>query len=268
MRHDLACVGDDKMLLVMCVDGLDPGLAATLGLHMEYEAALTIPKELYYNGSPHTLHIWPSIFTGKISLYPGLADSEMSEFRINIRKWLISHGIRWRREGIIIRRAFNERLGQPRWAVKNPSVDKTILDSCLNSFIWNIPGVSEGFIMGVSDSYLKAQYEIWAFLVRMLPFSNFNVAAVYTHIIDILAHKIRKKEVHDLYKHIFVEAKTQSKKCDVLLISDHGCCPVKGRHTELAYAGANFPFEASTVLDIANVILKKVGGATSLDAEV
>jgi len=246
----------EKMLLVMCVDGLGPDLAANLNLHMEYETALTIPKELYYKGEPHTLHIWSSIFTGQICLYPSIVKSEMSEFRINIKNWLIKHGIRYRRESIILRREFNERFGKPSWKVYEPSVDKTVLDG-LNSFIWNIPGVSEGFVFGGSGSFYKHQHELWSYLVRVLPFSNFNMAAVYTYILDQLAHRIREKEVYRIHEHIFIEAKTQSKKCDVLLISDHGCCPVKGRHTKLAYAGANFPFEASTVLDIANVILNK-----------
>ncbi len=200
------------------------------------------------------------MFTGQICLCPSLVKSKKSEFRINISNWLIKHGIRYSRQGIIIRRDFNERFGKPSWKVYEPSVDKTVLDG-LNSFIWNIPGVSEGFVLGGSVSFYKHQHELWSYLVRVLPFSNFNVAAVYTYILDQLAHRIREKEVYRIYKHIFVEAKTQSKKCDVLLISDHGCCPIKGRHTKLAYAGANFPFEASTVLDIANVILNKKSGS-------
>jgi len=46
-------------LIVLGVDGLDPDYAKELGYpKLPYEAKLTIPRELYYNGDPLTIKIW------------------------------------------------------------------------------------------------------------------------------------------------------------------------------------------------------------------
>jgi hypothetical protein len=57
-------------LVILCVDGLDYDYAKKLELSLPYESKLKIPKELYHKGQPYTMHIWPSIFKGKIVIHP------------------------------------------------------------------------------------------------------------------------------------------------------------------------------------------------------
>ena len=135
-------------LLILCVDGLDPDYAASMGFSMEHERKLKIPKELYHNGEPLTLHIWPSIFTGKVLRYKGLEEikSETSGPRLRLRKWLLSHGIKWKRDGIKVTK-YEEPTPdtyKPKWKVYQTETD-TILGN-YDSYTWNIPGVSPSFI--------------------------------------------------------------------------------------------------------------------------
>ena len=87
-----------KKIVMLCVDGLDPDQAREFGLKMPYEASLDIPSELTYYGNPHTMHIWPSMFVGRIVKHQALVETTRHSNRLRVRKWLVRHGIKWKRK--------------------------------------------------------------------------------------------------------------------------------------------------------------------------
>ncbi|MCW4049796.1 MAG: hypothetical protein NWE89_08680 [Candidatus Bathyarchaeota archaeon] len=234
------------ILTVLCIDGLDFTFSKTLGLGLPYEVELSIPRELYYNGSPHTMHIWPSMFTGQIHVYSKFRDK--SEWRLKAREVLHKLGIRWRRD----KTTFTKKPESEKHAVSRifcpPEITSSVFDE-FNSFIHDIPGVSKGFVFGGNyDDYMhkKTVFDILAkSLERTM---KYDLVALYSGIIDYLNHW--GYDVDSFYRLFF--AKAQMSKTPVIIVSDHGC--VDGQHTETAYLGATFPVEAESVLDVADVI--------------
>ena len=240
---------------MLCVDGLDPDLAEKYGFSMPYEKRLEIPRELYRFGEPYTMHIWPSIFKGQIVRHPDFIDDSES-IRGKIRRWLVDHGIRWRRDGLNFTAWGNEAM-TPVFRVVHPCLDNSLLDD-YSSFDFDIPGVSEGFILGASKEFRVSRFRTFMILASAVKFSQVQISALYTHLIDYLAHL--HVDVKWYYWKVFEIAKLMSKICDVMLISDHGCDPVEGAHTEIAYLGSNNALNARSVLDVrtdVNEILSK-----------
>ena len=238
-------------LLILCVDGLDPDYAAFLGFSMKYQTKLEIPKKLYHNGSPHTLHIWPSMFSGKIVRNKRLEElkSEMWSPRRRVRKWLMDHGIKWSRENINIEKYKQKEKEspeayRPKWQVYQPETE-TLFD-VHNSYTWNIPGVSPSFIMGGNNEHYKQRYQTWKILVRALPLYHMDIAAVYTAYLDWLGHW--KSPLKLQYYEVFDLANTLGKRLPVMLVSDHGC--LEGQHTHHAYLGCTEPIKAKNVVDV------------------
>lgn len=243
-----------KSLTILCLDGLDPGEAERLGLSMPHQVALEIPKELYHGGQPHTLHVWPSMFVGEITVYTGpeliKPKKPINPIRLKIRNELKKRGFRWERGGLKIQEykelkvrvhEIEDKLSRP-----SPLDVPTVFNNHL-SFIFHVPRVDPLYIWGVNLDY--AEQEHLRVLALSLMLNRINMLkAFFSRSIDFMVHF--NLDADNCYREIFTHAQTL--KGDVILVSDHGC--VKGLHTETAYMGANFPFKAKTVLDVRGVI--------------
>lgn len=224
---------------------------------MKYEAKLEIPKKLYHNGVPHTLHIWPSMFSGKIVRNKKLDEikTELWRPRRRVRNWLVDHGIKWSRNGLKIQTYQPKEIGsplayQPKWQVYQPEIET--LFKRHNSYIWNIPGVSPSFIMGGTEHHYKQRYQTWKILARALPSYNMDIGAIYTAYIDWLGHWMSPLKLQ--YYEVFDLARTLGKRLPVMLVSDHGC--LDGNHTQHAYLGCTEPIEAKNVVDVRDDIVQ------------
>ena len=240
-----------KKIVVLCVDGLDPDQAREFGLKMPHEASLDIPSDLTYYGNPHTMHIWPSMFAGRIVKHPALVETTRHNNRLRARKWLVRHGIKWKRKGLKFQKWEDGFV--PKWNVFHPSVEETVLDK-FSSFKFDIPGVSEGVILGASLSWQREKHEHFKLLARSLVKSNFEIVAVYSHVMDHYGHF--GYDLEHPYREIFMLARELELFRDVIVVSDHGC--VNGKHTFQAYLGCTWPFEAKSVLDVADVIEQRL----------
>lgn len=239
-------------LTILCIDGLDPCEAERIGLSMPHQVALEIPKELYYADEPHTLHVWPSMFLGEITVYSG---SELAEkrprigpIRSRIRNELKKRGVKWNRRGLEIRtykelrvHEIEDKLSRP------PLLDVPTVFNNHPSFIFHIPRIDPLYIWGANYDYARQEYKRVLALSFMLNQINM-LKAFFSRIIDLMGHF--SQDADNYYREIFTHAQTL--KGDIILVSDHGC--VKNIHTETAYMGANFPFKAKTVLDVRGVI--------------
>ena len=179
-------------LLILCVDGFDPDYAQENGFTMPYERKLTIPKELHYSGSPHTLFVWPSILTGEPQTHRGFIDRQRKNQRTGLRKiingYLANHGIRWTREGLKIRKRQERSIFDTSFVAYDPEIEKTLLDN-YHSYKFNIPGVSYGFLLGGNVPYSRQQYQTFRLLANIMNFTDYEIAAIYTALIDHLSHR-------------------------------------------------------------------------------
>jgi len=221
---------------------------------MEHERKLEIPKELYHNGEPQTLHIWPSIFTGKVLRYKGLEEIKLETGgpRLRLRKWLISHGIKWNRDGIKVKK-FEEPTPdtyKPKWKVYQTETD-TILDN-YDSYAWNIPGVSPSFILGGNTNHYKQDHHRWKILSRGLSAYHMELAAIYTAYLDWLGHWMSPLKLP--YFEVFDLANSIGRNIPVMLVSDHGC--INGQHTHNAYLGCTHAVRARSVIEVHEDIVR------------
>jgi len=253
-------------LIILCADGLDPEFAANLELHLPYEIELEIPKELLRSdGFPHTLDIWPSMFTGRICIYPTqIGPTVATGLRVPIRRWLHSHGISWHRKGMQIKdpkERARARVIHSTPRLYKPSVDFTVLDN-YRAFKYNIPAVSHDFTFGVNRPYAMEEFNTVSELARMIQFIPFyDVSALYFRILDSLCHRVLPDDSQNLdswYSRTFMLAK--SLRCPVMLVSDHGCA--NGEHTLKAYLGCTEPVYSKTILDVHDDIKRILEGLT------
>lgn len=249
-------------LIILCADGLDTDYASDLELHLPYENELEIPRELLRgDGFPHTLDIWPSMFTGRICIYPiQIGPTFATDLRMPIRRWLHNHGISWHRKGMQIEDPKKRDLvihSTPR--LYKPSVDFTVLDN-YKAFKYNIPAVSHDFTFGVNIPYAMEEFNTVSELARMLQFIPFyDVSALYFRVLDTLCHRVLPDDSQNLdswYSRTFMLAK--SLRCPVMLVSDHGCAD--GEHTLKAYLGCTEPVNSKTILDVPEDIKKILEG--------
>ena len=137
--------------------------------------------------------------------------------------------------------------------VHNAHVDyNDTIFSQYHSFIFDIPGVVDGFILGGSLKQVNQNYKLFRILLNSLTLSSYELIAIYTHQPDIQSHMELNSDA--IYKEGFYIAHDLGRNNKILLLSDHGCSPHTYNHTDNAYIGANFPFEATTVLDVKKVI--------------
>jgi len=236
-------------LFILCVDGFDPTMAKNLKTELPYNLVLSIPEELYEKGSPHTLHIWPSIFTGKPTRYNGLQKMRTPLWRQKTRRMLHKLGIRWykteagrtTKEPTIYEEL---KIGMK---VVTPEVKHTLMDE-YKSYDFDLPGVSYSYVHSGALNQHKMRHRHWTHLQQALHFTNYSVAALYTSLLDYQGH-VSPQMLPSLYIDVTTQAKWLIKAGhDVILVSDHGC--VDGKHTDQAYLGCNVPVEASSVCDV------------------
>lgn len=244
-------MGEDIMkLLILCVDGFDPDYALENGFDVfRYSSRLTIPKECYVDTpdgpTPHTDRVWPSIFSGRIIDYGRVV-------RTGLRKVghdaLVKARITW--------------TGKPRYRLDPSNENMETVFTGRDAFLWNIPTICPEWIVTFPSmdqfmEYCRREYRIYSLLAVGLDVAKaWDVAAIYTRILDAIGHT-EPDRVMGWYYNISAEARRlanrQEKRGDhLMLISDHGC--VEGRHTDYAYIGATFPFEAENITDIRRVI--------------
>jgi hypothetical protein len=139
---------------------------------------------------------------------------------------------------------------KPTWKVYQPAVDTTFLDR-YNSFAYDIPGVTPGFVLAGDREYTEYKHRNFKFIARNLPWQKYTVAAIYTYLLDKKGHY--KLNVDFDYREIFLLANMLSKHAEVMLVSDHGC--LNGGHTENAYLGSTMTINASSVIEVQNDIV-------------
>lgn len=237
-------------LLILCVDGFDPDYAAEHGFDkFRHSAKLTIPNECYVETldgpQPATAKVWASIFSGK-------AIEEGATVRRGLRKiahrQLVKMGATW--------------SGKPRYSVGPFNEHLETVFTGRDAFLWNIPTISPEWIARFPDyeslrRYCRREYK--QFIVIGLGLSvaqAWDVGAIYTRRLDEQGHN-EPDNIDWIYDHVSSEAwrmgeKQRAHEAHLIIISDHGC--LDGRHTDHAYIGATFPFEASSILDIRGVI--------------
>lgn len=256
-------------MLILCVDGIDPDLAAEHNLKMPYERKLTIPRELYITGPdnpgiPWTPHVWGSIFAGRIEVYPDFRTFKRSinPLRNYVRKYLLKNNIKWHRSGFTIKRA---PIRDDTFRRIKPVITENVLDRYLSLDV-HIPAISHDYFYGGDDSYRDAEYKMFLVLASMLQYSMMNLSAIYTRKIDIMGHRVTQEkgmdELLNYYDQVFAEA--NSLKGNIMLLSDHGCIE---SHTDHAYLGCTQPVYANSVLEVRKDIERIVDGEIARNAE-
>lgn len=233
-----------RKLIILCVDGLDPDYAGELGFpKMQYESKLSIPKELFYEGVPHTQLIWPSMLSGKIVLtdfdFSLRLDIWLGGIRLPIRRLLHKHRIEWKREK------------RGTWGINPANLDIETVGDRYNTIMWNFPTMCPEFICkfpSLNDMlrYGRREYEVWKMVTYGMCLYPYDLSVAYCHLPDILGHM--KKPLEDTYLDVYHHAMMLSKYRTVMLVSDHGC--LDGEHTHHAYLGCMEPVEAKSVLEV------------------
>lgn len=239
----------------MCVDGFDPQFARENGYDRFYNSAsLTIPRECYSEtldgAQPATGKVWPSILSGRI--YDQAATVRTGARRV-LHDLLMKAGVSW--------------SGKKRFTVNPWNKDIETFLTGREAFTWNLPTISEEWIARFPDlpeivSFCEREYQIFKFLARGLVTEthDFELGVIYTRTLDAWGHFTHLKtklDIRRLYREISSEAwrlgQTQLATGDhLMMISDHGI--EDGAHTDHAYIGATFPFEAESILDIRSVV--------------
>ena len=248
------------MLWILCIDGLGYDLWNEFGLRLPYQGELTISKELYRNNYPFTPDVWGSMFTGKIFKHPKSKETEINPIRHKIRTFLRDRGIRWSRRGTKVK---YEGTGDfvPSYMVFEQKIEKSVFDK-YNSFTWGIPSLYDGFVFK-SLSGNKQDHEAFKSMIYSQYCKAFDLVGIYTHLIDMIAHRVIKKDDRNhkqlkmLYHDIFFLYKDIIKRGDdVIIVSDHSCL---GKHGDYAFIGSNKEYCANTILDVYDVIINYMG---------
>jgi hypothetical protein len=239
-------------LIILCVDGFDPEYAEAHGFDkFRYSGQLDIPEECFIESpdgpQPTTGRVWPTIFSGKVHAHSLI---ERKGARKWAHDWLLSRGISWTR-------------GRPSYQVNpwNERLD-TVFTGRL-AYTWNLPTISPEWIVRFPDmarlmEYCRREFSTYELISRGLAsLGPYELGAVYTRIVDAWGHFKKAEDMEFIYSEVSAEAwrlgEIQRGRGDeLLLLSDHGC--LNGVHTDKAYIGATFPFEASNILDVRGVI--------------
>lgn len=255
-------------LLVLCVDGLDPDLAEEYGYpKMPHERRMTVPSELCQNGRPRTLKVWPAMFSEEYVPDDEVLDAFFSKpfsddilFKLNkyVRRVLVSLGAKkvLQALGIDYRRASKETFG---WEVTgttwrivpfNAGI-RTIADD-YDSVMWNVPTLCPEFVFQMpfeeGAAHRLREYVNWKILTEGMSLYPIDLGIAYCHIVDFYAHI--RRPVEELYLDVHEHAHRLSKRCDVMIVSDHGTIPETTVHTDHAYLGCTREVFAESVLDV------------------
>lgn len=250
-------------LMVLCVDGFDPVYADAHGWNkFRHSAHLDIPAECFIETpdgpQPATGKVWPTIFSGKVHAHSLI---ERKGARKWGHDWLLRHGIKWsgfRGTGAMPDRHASGYRVNP-W---NEDLNTVFTDRL--AFTWNLPTISPEWIVAFPDmarlkEYARREFMTYEMITQgmLSRGSAYEVGAVYIRIVDVWGHFKKAEDMEFIYCEIAHEAwrlaeRQRARGDHLLMISDHGC--LNGVHTDKAYIGATFPFEAENLLDIRGVI--------------
>lgn len=242
-------------LLVLCVDGFDPDFAMRHDYdRFRFSSKVSIPRGCYSETldgpQPATGKVWPSILSGRI--YDQAATVRKGARKI-IHDLLMKAGISW--------------SGKKKYSVNPWNRDIETVLTGRNAFTWNLPTISPEWLARFPDleeivAFCEREYQIFRFLARGLVTEahGFELGMIYTRTLDAWGHFTHLKgelDMRRLYQDISSEAwrisqKQLARDKHLMMISDHGC--LDGKHTDHAYIGATFPFEAESILDFRSVI--------------
>lgn len=176
---------------------------------------------------------------------------------MKIHNWLVRNGARQIREKLkkrgILRRKTTYTLGG--W---NEKLETVFTER--DSFIWNIPTLVPEWIVTFPDfedleRFTRREYEMFEVMANGLYDGAFDVAAIYTRVLDVMSHIGKHREetrFYDRISQLTSDLVHERVGGELMVISDHGI--VDGFHTDSAYMGATFPFEAESILDVRRVI--------------
>ncbi len=257
---------EELKLLILCVDGLDPGFAKEHGFSMEYQSTLSIPKELYKDGKPWTPFVWPSIFAGKIEVDQALHQLVLAKktnwLRLLIRQFLISRGISWTRVGT----KTVWKGESPGRLIHMPRVAKDLVVDDYTSFLYHVPCVSNDYFYGRYLKYAELEWEQFNTLASFSRYIDKDIVALYTSLLDKRGHsyiegnRSSEEVLLGLYKSVFNLVDLLGGVGNIMLVSDHGTI---GNHTPVAYLGCTSPIRAQSVLEVRNDIERILGGKST-----
>jgi len=229
-------------LILLCVDGIDPNLVHEFGWDrlFNFNYSIKIPSGCYKESpeigpTPYTLRVWPTIFSGRIIDYDAIR-------RMGIRKLvhdlLVRVGITWK--------------GKPKYGIGPYNLGlETIFDE-YPSFTWNLPTMNPEWLINFPDietyvKFSKRELRMWLLMTLGASYFDTPIQAYYLRYVDCIGHH-HPDELRKAYNTIFLHASDLKKKADVILLSDHGC--KDGLHTEQAYLGSDYPFNAEWVHEL------------------
>lgn len=227
------------MLIVLCVDGLDPDQAREWGFELEYNLKLVIPRGCYVatpeGEVPHTVKVWPTMFSGEIIDQTSTIRGPM---RLAVHDFLVKYGLSWG--------------GKKRFRVSPHNRALNTVFKERHSYEWNIPTISPTWISRFPEledvlPFCKWEYITFHNLLRSALSSGVDLFSVYTRLIDALGH-YDPSRLEWVYRDVFETARSLGSRAKVLLLSDHGI--VDGAHTDFAYMGSNVPIVAESVVDV------------------
>ena len=210
------------------------------GKLFKYNYSLKIPQECYIpdpdlGSTPHTTRVWPTIFSGKKVDY-GLIRRE--GIRKILHDLLVRSRITWR--------------GKPRYRVGPTNKDLETIFSEYYSFTWNLPTIDPEWIATFPskeafEEYCKRELNMWIRITFGALYIDTPLHAYYLRYVDYMGHN-HPDRLREAYNTVFLQASDLKKKTDVILLSDHGC--KDGVHTERAYLGSDFKFNAEWVHEL------------------
>ncbi len=170
---------------------------------MPYERKLTIPKDLYYKGSPATVKIWPAIFSDTVEhddrqIRSTIEGDNPTRINKTIKKTLVSFGAKYvltiiGQDYQKLSKIFGKRQNWENWKiwkiVPYHTTISTIADK-YNSIMWNVPTLNPEYIYQCpSKEILKhkiREFEIWKILTNGMTLYPYDLGIAYCHIIDYL----------------------------------------------------------------------------------
>lgn len=240
-------------LLILCVDGFDPDYGQEYGFNkFRYSARLSIPAECFIESpdgpQPTTGRVWPTILSGRVQSHSLI---ERKGLRKRAHDFLLRRGITWTR-------------GRPSYQVNPWNEDlETVLTGRL-AFTWNIPTISPEWVVRFPDmvrlmAYCNREYQMFNMMAQGVQVrgSGYELAIIYTRIVDAWGHFKKAEDMKFIYSDVTATAwrlaqAQQAQGDELLFLSDHGC--LNGVHTDKAFIGATFPFEAESITDVRGVI--------------
>ena len=258
---------DQLDLMILCVDGFSKELVDKFELNLPFEKELTIPRECYLGDYPFTPDVWGSMFSGKIFSHPDRYQKNpfLKDVRLKVRNTLHKLGIQWYRlddkvtfnKSEIIDEIHDRDKAEPTYRHFRKAIESSVIDEYKNPFKFNIPSICDTFYFGSWDSDIEL-HRVFKTLALSLHRFNFDIGAIYTHLIDHKAHYILKKDYEKLrkdYIEIYELANLNiDLGVDTIVVSDHSCLEV---HGDYAYIGANFDFNISSILDVEKLVREK-----------